>query len=38
MKRGTYIFTLIDNNTLDYCYSETGHTPKSVCARLTRQP
>jgi hypothetical protein len=35
---GTYIFTLIDNNTLDYCYSETGRTPKSVCARLTRQP
>ena len=21
---GTYIFTLIDQNTLDYCYSETG--------------
>jgi hypothetical protein len=35
---GTYIFGLIDQNTLDYCYSETGAKPRSVCARLTRQP
>jgi hypothetical protein len=35
---GTYIFSLIDQNTLDYCYSETGSSPRSVCARLTRQP
>ena len=35
---GTYIFALIDQNTLDYCYSETGPSPRSVCARLTRQP
>src|SRR5262249_16961011 len=35
---GTYIFSLIDQNTLDYCYSETGRSPRSVCARLTRQP
>jgi hypothetical protein len=35
---GTYIFALIDQNTLDYCYSETGRSPRTVCARLTRQP
>jgi hypothetical protein len=34
---GTYIFSLINRNTLDYCYSETGSSPRSVCARLTRQ-
>jgi hypothetical protein len=34
---GTYIFDLVDQNTLDYCYSETGRSPRSVCARLTRQ-
>jgi hypothetical protein len=34
---GTYIFSLIDPNTLDYCYSETGASPRTVCARLTRQ-
>lgn len=34
---GTYIFALIDQNTLDYCYSETGRSPRTVCARLTRQ-
>jgi hypothetical protein len=27
---GTYIFSLIDQNTLDYCYSETGRSPRSV--------
>jgi hypothetical protein len=37
-EEGTYIFSLIDQNTLDYCYSETGASPRSVCARLTRQP
>jgi hypothetical protein len=35
---GTYIFRLVDPNTLDYCYSETGPSPRSVCARLVRQP
>ncbi len=35
---GTYIFRLIDQNTLDYCYSETGASARSVCARLVRQP
>jgi hypothetical protein len=34
---GTYIFSLIDENTLDYCYSEAGASARSVCARLTRQ-
>jgi hypothetical protein len=34
---GTYIFSLINRNTLDYCYSETGRSPRAVCARLTRQ-
>ena len=34
---GTYLFSLINRNTLDYCYSETGASPRSVCARLTRQ-
>jgi hypothetical protein len=37
-EEGTYIFRLIDQNTLDYCYSETGPSPRTVCARLTRQP
>jgi hypothetical protein len=36
-EEGTYIFSLINRNTLDYCYSETGASPRSVCARLTRQ-
>jgi hypothetical protein len=36
-EEGTYIFTLINRNTLDYCYSEAGASPRSVCARLTRQ-
>jgi hypothetical protein len=34
---GTYIFSLIDQNTLDYCYSETGASARTVCARLIRQ-
>jgi hypothetical protein len=36
-EEGTYIFNLVDQNTLDYCYSEAGPSPRSVCARLTRQ-
>jgi len=35
---GTYIFSLVNRNTLDYCYSETGASPRTVCARLVRQP
>jgi hypothetical protein len=34
---GYYIFSLINRNTLDYCYSEAGATARTVCARLTRQ-
>jgi len=34
---GTYLFNVINRNTLDYCYSETGKTARTVCARLTRQ-
>jgi hypothetical protein len=36
-EEGTYMFSLIDQNTLDYCYSETGASPRTVCARLVRQ-
>lgn len=36
-EEGTYIFSLMDQNTLDYCYSETGASPRTVCARLIRQ-
>ena len=35
---GTYVFNLIDPNTLDYCYSEHGEGFRTTCARLTRQP
>jgi len=35
---GFYIFSLVDQNTLDYCYSETGASPRTVCTRLARQP
>jgi hypothetical protein len=34
---GTYMFSLVDANTLDYCYTEAGRSPRAVCARLTRQ-
>jgi hypothetical protein len=34
---GTYLFSLVDTNTLDYCYTETAPSPRAVCARLTRQ-
>ena len=37
-EEGTYIFRLVDQYTLDYCYSETGPSARSVCARLARQP
>jgi hypothetical protein len=36
-EEGTYAFELIGENTLDYCYSEAGASPRAVCARLTRQ-
>jgi hypothetical protein len=34
-EEGHYWFTLVNNNTLDYCYSEAG--ARTTCARLTRQ-
>jgi hypothetical protein len=36
-EEGTYIFRLIDPNTLDYCYTESGRSARAVCARLARQ-
>ncbi|MGD9509273.1 MAG: hypothetical protein AB7I59_19245 [Geminicoccaceae bacterium] len=36
-EEGTYMFELIDADTLDYCYTEAGTAPRAVCARLTRQ-
>jgi hypothetical protein len=35
---GTYAFNLLDENILEYCYTETGKSPRAVCARLTRKP
>ena len=35
---GTYAFSLVEANTLDYCYTEAGPTVRAVCARLIRQP
>ena len=34
---GTYAFSLVDADTLDYCYTEAGATARAVCARLSRQ-
>ena len=34
---GFYSFALVDANTLDYCYSESGSSARSVCARLSRK-
>ena len=34
---GTYAFSLVDADTLDYCYTEAGATARAVCARLTRE-
>ena len=36
-EEGVYSFALVDANTLDYCYVESGASPRSVCARLVRQ-
>ncbi len=36
-EEGSYAFDLVDKNTLDYCYTETGKAPRAVCARLVRQ-
>jgi len=34
---GYYWFTLVNNNTLDYCYAEAGAAARTTCARLTRK-
>jgi hypothetical protein len=34
---GIYSFVLVNRNTLDYCYVESGKAPRAVCARLTRK-
>jgi len=36
-EESTDAFELVDANTLDYCYTEAGASPRAVCARLTRQ-
>lgn len=36
-EEGTYSFALVNANTLDYCYVESGNSPRSVCARLSRK-
>jgi hypothetical protein len=36
-EEGYYWFTLVNNNTLDYCYAEAGAGARTTCARLTRQ-
>ena len=36
-EEGVYSFMLIDPNTLDYCYVESGKAPRAVCARLVRK-
>ena len=34
---GIYSFVLVNPNTLDYCYVESGAGPRAVCARLVRK-
>lgn len=36
-EEGVYSFALVNANTLDYCYVESGNSPRSVCARLSRK-
>jgi hypothetical protein len=36
-EEGFYWFTLVNADTLDYCYSEAGKSARTTCARLTRQ-
>jgi len=37
-EEGIYSFALVDADTLDYCYVESGAAARAVCARLARQP
>jgi hypothetical protein len=36
-EEGFYWFTLVNTDTLDYCYSEAGKSARTTCARLMRQ-
>jgi hypothetical protein len=36
-EEGTYAFDLVDGDTLDYCYAESGRAARVTCARLQRQ-
>lgn len=36
-EEGFYWFTLVNPDTLDYCYSEAGASARTTCARLIRQ-
>jgi len=36
-EEGFYWFTLVNTDTLDYCYSEAGSGARTTCARLARQ-
>jgi hypothetical protein len=36
-EEGIYSFALVNANTLDYCYVESGNSARSVCARLSRR-
>ncbi|MBZ6078100.1 hypothetical protein [Microvirga puerhi] len=36
-EEGIYSFDLVNRNTLDYCYVESGASARAVCARLKRQ-
>jgi hypothetical protein len=36
-EEGFYWFTLVNVDTLDYCYSEAGKSARTTCARLIRQ-
>jgi hypothetical protein len=36
-EEGFYWFTLVNVDTLDYCYSEAGKSARTTCARMMRQ-
>ncbi len=36
-EEGYYSFSLVNPDTLDYCYSEAGAGARTVCAQLTRK-
>jgi hypothetical protein len=36
-EEGTYHFRLIDDSTLDYCYTESGKGFRTTCARLEKK-